>query len=382
MRILIVSGIFPPDIGGPARYVPTMAAKLAERGHAVTVVTLADDPAIVVPSYPFALVRIGRGLPRLRRLWRVVMTIRQLARAGDVVLANTLGFEAALAGMLARRPVVHKVVGDYAWERARNQGLFPGTIDDYQTAKKSVRLRLLDAWRNWPLRRAARVIMPSEYLRRLVIGWGVPASRTEVIYNAFEAGRRGISATSSRGNQPTIVTTVCRLVPWKGVAGIIEAVAMLPNHHLQIVGDGPLLDEMTALAARLGAADRVRFLGRLEEAAVQEVLRRSDVFVLNSSYEGLPHVVLEAMAADVPVVASAVGGTPEVVHHGETGLLVRSRDKEALVDALRRLAENSELRERLTAGGRALLAGEFSMIGMIDRTEACLSAVAGRVCTS
>ena len=333
MRIAISAGIFPPDIGGPANFVPRIARWLAGRGHTISVVCWSDAVEHDDSTYPFPVRRIARGRSRVGRSLATIAALRENAAAADLVFANTLDAEAHAAARLAGKPIVHKVVGDRAWEIARTRGWFDGTIDAYQTQRKSGPLRLLDAMRSYPLRRARRIFVPSAYLARLVARWGVVPGRIEVIPNATpidaENGTLRLPQFSGR-----TVATVCRLVPWKGVDRLIGVVAGMPDTRLVIAGDGPERAMLESIAARTGAGDRVLFLGNIDPADVRAVLAVSDAFVLNSSYEGMPHVVLEAMAARVPVVATDVGGTAELVRNGETGLLIPAGDDTALEAAL------------------------------------------------
>ena len=151
MNVLIVTGIFPPDSGGPASYVPKLATALCQRGHGVDVVTLSDGLDQDDKAWPFPVHRIRRQLFWLWRLVLTTWTIWRLSRGKDIVYVNGLSSEAALGAWFARRPAVHKIVGDYAWERAQGRNWFPGTLDEYQLAPKSLRLRLLDAIRTRPL---------------------------------------------------------------------------------------------------------------------------------------------------------------------------------------------------------------------------------------
>jgi glycosyltransferase involved in cell wall biosynthesis len=172
------------------------------------------------------------------------------------------------------------------------------------------------------------------------------------------------------------VVTVCRLVPWKGVDGVIDAVAQLPGVRLAVVGDGPERVTLAARARARGVEDRVAFHGSVPHDQVQRRLADAAVFVLNSRYEGFPHVVLEAFGAAVPVVAAAAGGTPEVVRDGVTGLLVPPRDCGALREAVRRVLTDADLRLRLVAGGREAL-GLYTVAAMTGATEAVLGAACG-----
>lgn len=368
MRVLLVSGIFPPDIGGPARYIPLLAAALTARGHDVTVISLTDSTA-ARPSYPFRVDLIPRRINKLWRVLRTVATVVKHARQRRVILANTLGFEAGLGALLTRRPIVHKVVGDYAWERARNAGRFSGTIDEYQGARKPWPLWVLDWWRTFPLRRASRIVVPSSYLRTIVGRWSRDLPEISVIYNTFHAEG---DAPPPLAVREKVVITVCRLVSWKGVPEIMQAMVPLQDYALWIVGDGPLREQLEQTARDLGIAERTVLHGAVEPTRVGALLRRAAAFVLNSSYEGLPHVVLEAMAAGVPVVATRAGGTSEVVVDGESGFLVNPGDTPALTESLRRVVEDPATSDRLVRAAHARIERHFSETAMIDATEELL----------
>ena len=378
MNILMVTGIFPPDRGGPASYVPRMAAALAARGHKVAVVCLSDRLDHDDSAHPFVVRRIRRGLfwP-----WRVLLTVCAIWRAAwrhDLVYVNGLGAESALGAALAGRPTVHKIVGDYAWERATGRRWFSATLDEYQTGAKTLRLRILDELRTFPLRLARKIIVPSAYLRRIVGGWGFAQEKIRVIYNSVPppGAAQGRAATLPAWGGRTLIT-VCRLMPWKGVDALIRLLPAVPETRLVIAGDGYMRAAYTTLASTCGVAERVHFLGDVPHPAVREYLRQADAFVLNSTYEGLPHVVLEAMAAGVPVIATDAGGTGEVVEHNVTGLLIPVGDASALQGAVERLWSEPELGRQLSAEAARRLHAHFDFEAMVDATEAILAANAG-----
>ena len=121
IKILIVTSIFPPDVGGPASYVPQIATALAEEEHRIILVTLSDQLDHPDDSeYPFRVVRLPRRIFKPYRWWQTVWTLFQLGRDADVLFVNGLAMEAALANVVLRKPMVQKVVGDLAWERATN----------------------------------------------------------------------------------------------------------------------------------------------------------------------------------------------------------------------------------------------------------------------
>lgn len=380
MRIVISTGIFPPDIGGPASYVPVMSRWLMDRGHSVSVICLSDDLDHDDAVYPFPVRRIRRGLFKPLRGLRTLLEIFRQARRADLVYVNGLGFESALASTLARVPAVHKIVGDSAWERARNRGWFGGTIDEYQDAAKGILLRSLDWIRTTPLRLARGIIVPSGYLRQLVTGWAIPAERITVVYNSVNNGASREAEVSSplcEFSGPTMIT-VCRLVPWKGLAALIDTLTAFGDLRLVILGDGPLEDTLRSRAQERGVGDRTLFMGHVPRNAVQAYLAAADLFVLNSSYEGLPHVVLEAMRAGVPVVATAAGGTSEVVSDGQTGLLVPPGDPEALRGAIREILNRPERARQLASSATTSLGTRFSFDEMVHRTENILTTACAR----
>lgn len=373
MKITMTAGIFPPDIGGPAKYVPRMAGSLAGKGHSVSVVCqtgTASDPADA--AYPFRLVRIHRHGPKPLLFVRTVLAIYRSCRTSDLLYVNGLALQAYLASRLSGVPMVCKVVGDYAWERARNREWFRGDIDAYQVAPKSPRFHLLELIRNLPLRRSIRIIVPSQYLKRLVSGWeGAASQKTIVVYNAVDKDSPGKAAQLAPFAGKTMIT-VCRLVPWKGVDSLIRVTARLKNVRLLILGDGPLRSRLEALTREAEVAERVLFLGNVPASSVADYLKQSDVFVLNSTYEGFPHVVLEAMAAKVAVVATSAGGTPELVEHGETGLLIPPGDEDALKAALEGILSGSSQGVSLTEKASRNLEANFSWARTEESTERAL----------
>ncbi|MGI8424681.1 MAG: glycosyltransferase family 4 protein [Chloroflexota bacterium] len=362
MRILVVSNLFPPDIGGPATYVPKVAGELSARGHRISVV--GGAPPDYVPDSdaerPYPVHRVSRGLPMPRRLLTASLTLLKAAREADALYVQGLAgpeMVAVLVGRLLGKPVALKIVGDNAWEYAIRKGLTADGIDVFQTAQYPLKLRLVRAMVHGYARLVARLIVPSEYLGRIVRGWGVSPERVVVIRNALTT--RSIDLARRASEQPalkrdlgivgSLLVTSARLYPWKNLDFLIDLVPRFPDGlTLAIVGGGPDHMQLAERARRLGVNGRVRITGGVPHEEVQRYLRAADVFVLNTRYEGLSHVLLEAMAAGAPVVASAVGGNPEVVRSGENGLLVPLDDGEAIVSAIDRLLADSELRDRLT----------------------------------
>ncbi|MBN2084377.1 MAG: glycosyltransferase family 4 protein [Anaerolineales bacterium] len=374
LRIALPTGIFPPDIGGPASYVPRIAEALTARGHEVAVITLADDPA-GGGAYSFPVRRIRRGMPRIPRMIRTISAIAASAREADLIFANGLFIEAAIAAAFARRKLVMKIVGDWAWERARNRGEKIPSVEEFQSRRQSPRSEAVKWLRARVTQRANAVITPSRYLMTVVAGWGIPARKIEVVYNALEAPPETEAARVPPFAGATLIT-VARLVPWKGIDTLVEVTAKRDDWRLLVIGDGPERRNLESLAVRLGVPERVIFTGGVPRKQVFAFMKAADVFVLNSLYEGLPHIILEAFAAGVPVVAASAGGTNEVVEDGVNGLLVPIRRMDLLAAAINRLVSEPGLRAVLTDGAQRTLRGKFQWETMVSGTEAVLYRVA------
>jgi glycosyltransferase involved in cell wall biosynthesis len=369
MNVLMITGIFPPDIGGPATYVPTMSSELLKRGHKITVMTLSDSLDHDDRSYNFPVHRIRRGLFKpLRFLFTVLRIVRE-GRGAQVLYVNGLYLEAVIANYLLRKPMVQKIVGDWAWERATNKGWVKDNFEEFQQCNYGLKVKLLKALRTFCVRRADSLITPSEYLASAVAKWGVAERKIVIVYNAVEilsAVRFSVPLTTRFK-----IVTVGRLVPWKQIAHLIEALVEIEDAGLVIVGDGPERSRLESLARVNNLNDRVYFAGQRSKEETSGLMAACDLFVLNSTYEGFPHVVLEAMGAGLPVVATAVGGTTELVRDGQNGVLIAANANGALSKTLIRLLVSSEERQRLAVGAEKTTA-QFRKSSMIDATEAAL----------
>jgi glycosyltransferase involved in cell wall biosynthesis len=338
VKVLIVSGIWPPDVGGPASHAPEVAAFLRKRGHQVEVVTTADAPP-ADEAYPVHWVR--RSLPAGARHAEGVRLVAAAARRADVVYTTGMFGRSSLGSLLARTPFVVKLTADPAYERARRWGLWRGSLEDFQRSAPLSTLPLR-VGRNADARAAAHVVTPSSYLRELALGWGVPAERATVLPNpapSLPKLRLRDELRRELGFDGPTLVFAGRLTAQKSLDLGIEA-ARRAGVALVIAGDGP---DRAALE-RLGGA---RFLGARPREAVLELFRAGDASLLSSSWENFPHSVVEALAVGTPVIATRTGGVAEVVRDGENGLVVEPGDVDALADAIARFFADAELQARL-----------------------------------
>jgi colanic acid/amylovoran biosynthesis glycosyltransferase len=193
-----------------------------------------------------------------------------------------------------------------------------------------------------------RLVTPDHWSKLHVVRCGLPLAELPEHAAAGEASR---------------LIAVGRLSPEKGHAGLLQAFATVSRDRdalqLVLVGDGPEAERLRALARELGIAERVHFAGRLSEQHTLIDIARADILVLSSFMEGLPMVLMEAMASGTAVIASRVAGIPELVEDGKSGLLFTPSNWDELAACMRRLVDDAELREKLTSGGRAAVSAEF-----------------------
>lgn len=379
MRVLLISNLFPPDIGGPATYVSRLANDLHQRGHSVQLLVCAEDPS-KGDNYPFPVRRVSRRIFMPLRMLIVLLWVLWYGRKADMVYVNGLELPGVLGSRLLRKPAALKVVGDFAWEYAVRHGWTNDGIDHFQTAKYGRKVELVRKLEHWYARNVDRVITPSFYLKSIVAGWGVPPERISVVYNALTSRFDGsISKDEARqrvGLLGTLVLTVARLYKWKNIDVLIKLVPDLPpESKLVIVGDGPEEEYLKGLAAEIGVADRVVFVGRVPQAQVALYLRAADVFVLNTRYEGLSHTILECMDVGIPVVATAVGGNMELIEDGFNGFLVPVDDRRQIVSAVRKLLYDRNVRDAFVQRSKEKVK-DASWDRLVDTTVGILDQVA------
>ncbi len=362
MKIILATPVYPPEFGGPATYTKGLAIKLRDE-HEVIIVAYASTSE-PIPGTTLFVASKRRPLPL--RLLKFTFDLFRASRGADVIYvqnAMAAGLPAVLVGMVRRIPVVLKFVGDEAWERASQQGNTEKRLEEFLAAPEggwSTALRMVI--QGFVLRHADIVTTPSVYLRNAIVRtYGIKNERAVVNYNAAVIDAEAVFSATPVPHQ---FVTTARLVEWKGLDGIIRATAILkkkyPDVKAVIAGDGPEEEKLKALAKELGVEGSVKFTGRISRAETWHLRKSSEVYVLNSTYEGLPHTALTSFAARIPMVATDIPGTNEAVYNEISGLLVPAGDDHALADAISRLFDDSVLRSRLIEGAEKILNDKFS----------------------
>jgi glycosyltransferase involved in cell wall biosynthesis len=345
-RVLLVITL--AEVGGAQSYVAALLPALAER-YEVVLAAHGEGPL------RGAAARVGARFVPLRHVRRPVNPLRDLAGLLELIAllrrerprilhasSSKAGVLGRLAAVAARVPIRFFTV--HGWAFSAYSGL-PSLL--YRVSDRLMA----------PLTTVTICVSETELAAGLEAGT-CSAERSVVIHNAVDVS----GALRSRHDRPTPrLIAVGRLKAPKDFLTLIRALATLPGQAFEalIVGDGPERSQIEAEIRRLDLQARVRLAG--ERSDVPELLAESDVFVLSSRSEGLPVSVLEAMAAELPVVATDVGGLAELVVDGETGILVPPGDEAALTEALGRVVADRELRRRLGTAGRARAESSFDL---------------------
>jgi glycosyltransferase involved in cell wall biosynthesis len=369
MEVLIVSGIWPPEVGGPASHGPDLGRFLLDRGHRVRAITTTSGAGPVDPGFPLVATRKDRS--RLIRQPAAALSLLRSAAGAGVIYATGMYGRSALASRLRRVPLVIKLVSDPAYERARRLGLFSGTLEEFQRSSNRGRVRYLEQARRLTLAQASGIITPSHYLAEIARGWGIADERLTVIPNPAPPIERSESRQELRERFglgfPTFVFAG-RLVPQKNLPLAVSALRRVPDASLVVIGDGVSRGELERAITAHGLGERVALKAALSRAEVLQWLRAADAAILPSDWENFPHAAVEALAAGTPVLATAVGGVPEIVETGVNGILVAPGDAQALGEAMASIAVDEALLGSLREGAQASSEnfGEAAVFGAIE----------------
>lgn len=367
-NLFIASGIFHPESGGPASYLKDLLPALQARGWSVRVLTYGDADT---SAYTYPVTRVPRRALPLR-LSQYAAAAQPHLRWADVVYVHTIDLPLLSA---RQAPRIIKIVGDQAWERCIRKGWIPPDedIDAFQSKSYGGIVQQQKRSRTQQVRAMDGVIVPSAYLKQMVMGWGVPEARIQVIYNALPSVNAPTPSQREARTQLGLdegpwLLSAARLERWKGVDHVIEALQHVPEARLLVIGDGEDRQRLEDAAQAIG--DRVRFLGWVSRDELALYMRAADYLVLYSGYEGLSHTLLESLHVGTPVIASAKGGNPEIVQQGVNGWLVPHVEVATLASTIQQ-ALLPGVRERFAQQAATGLR-RFAFDTMIARTDEAL----------
>lgn len=379
IRVLIATGIFPPDIGGPATMLEALSQGLAEKGMDVKILTYADH--IPGDSENKRIIRVKRHRHKIWSSLEYLLRLMALSRGSDVIYATdiySVGYFAYLTKLATGVPYIIRFAGDSAWETAVNQGWTRDYIVDFQNKEYDGKIKALKIRRTKILVQADGVIAVSDFLAGIAVMIGVEPGHIRTIYNSVDFIEAEPEPSlpdqirKSYGSEAKIIITICRLTPWKGVDGLIRMLSELRKSIatavLLVLGDGGEMDNLKKLAQEEQVGEAVHFLGRIRHDDIMAYLQAADLFILNSNYEGLSHVIMEAMKAGTPIVASRVGGNPELIRDGQDGILAAYNDIAGLKAAAQKILADDDLAGSLADSSRIRLL-DFDWKDNLDHTS-------------
>ena len=338
MRILLATPLYPPDSGGPSTYAKMLMDELPKRGIEVTLVKFGD-----VKHLP----------PGVRHFAYFFNCISHARRANIIYALDpvSVGLPAALAALVTGKKLLLRVPGDFAWEQGRQRFGVTDELDEFQTKKYSSRVERLRRVQKFVASRAVAIVTPSNYMQRVVSGWVSDTSKVKTIYSSVQLPVEYVlpqELPQGKAKQFKVVT-IARRVPWKGIEALERVVAREEGWSFMLLDGLPHKEAMGYVKA-------------------------ADTFALNSTYEGLSHALIETMALGTPIVATNVGGNPELITHGKNGLLIPPKDDIALHAALKQIEMHPE-EARVRAERAKEKAQQFSIDITIEKLVALLKSL-------
>lgn len=340
--------------GGAQSHVLELMTGLTYRGHETTIATgdegwLTEQlakiniKATIIPDLVHPIDPVND--------FKALLEIRRWLRKEQPDLLHAHSSKAGLIGRIAARTIgLPSVFTAHGWAF---------------TDGASITRKLVAVPSEWvAAKTGGDIICVSKYDHALARRFKIaPDTSLHTVWNGIDDVSDSVNPTI---NPEPVITMVARFAAPKDHSTLLHAVAAVSESpwRLRLVGDGPLLTDAVSLASSLGITDRVDFLGARTDVA--QLLASSDIFVLASRFEGLPISILEAMRAGLPVVASNVGGVPELVTD-KSGILVPASDPDSLATAIRQLVASHELRIRLGRNGRIKFKKDFRVEGMMEK---------------
>ncbi len=320
MRVLVTVGIFPPDIGGPATFVPKIAKYFQdELNYEIEILTLSDNKSSNIND-DFSVKRIDRNLPIIYRWLKTIFTIYKLGKNKDLIFVNGLGTEATIANIFLNKKIIRKIVGDPVWERAYSKAKISESFDEFQVKNYGFSISFQKKVRSFSIKKSDIVVTPSQHLKNFILNLGFK-NKIEIINNGVFIPEEN---TNIFTNDQINITIVSRLVSHKNIEKIIKAISDLnsPLINLNIIGDGPELNQLQKISLESNNKDNIIFHGKLNRDEIDHIFLNSDIYIQASNYEGLPHSLLEAMSYGIPVLCTPVGECKEILGNEDRGYVL------------------------------------------------------------
>ena len=365
MNILITAGIFPPDIGGPASFVPKISNFLIENGHNVKIICLAEVESNHTEDN-LDVIRIKRSKNLPIRWIKTIYQIVKNGRRSDLIFVNGLGVESTIANLIIKKQLIRKIVGDPVWERAYNKKRTTESFDEFQNNKHSFLIEVQKLLRNWSINSAEIVITPSDHLKSFVSGIGFSNKILKI--------NNGVDITDiKRANESKAdinLIIISRLVVQKNINIVIEAMKLLDNKNLKlsIIGEGGEFSKLESAIHDLNLQNRVQLLGKIDNNKISQFLLTADIFIQASDYEGLPHSVLEAINYEVPILSTEAGGCKDLLNDGERGFIIpMPPDKKVIAENISFIIKNKAEATKRADEAKAFINKKYNFLVQADQ---------------
>jgi len=363
MKILITTGIYPPDIGGPATYSKLLFDELPKRGIEVEVLSFGEV----------------RHLPKIIRHLVYFFKVIKRAKGVNIIYAQdpvSVGLPTMLANKFLRKRFFIRIAGDYAWEQGVQRFGVKDSLDTFSLKNNyGLFVKFFKKIQFWVAKRADQIIVPSHYFKGVIVNWGIQPEKINVIYNGIQLMSQNHLEVGPPSENEKVLLSVGRLVLWKGFKVLIEIMPEIlkeiPELKLVIVGSGPQKEELEKTIKELNLENEVVLTGQLEKEEVLGYMQKSDVFVLNTRYEGFAHILLEASNIKIPIITTDIGGNPELIENNHEGVLVKPNDREAIKNAVIKVFQDSAFREKIVQNAY-LKSKQFSIQNTLDNLDKLL----------
>ena len=338
MKVFIATPLYPPDAGGPATYAKLLKDEFPKKGVDVFICSFSSV----------------RKLPKIISHFVYLIKVLINSIGKDLILALdpvSVGYPASWVAKILNKKFIVKIVGDYAWEQGRQRFGVKDFLDNFLMKQYGWQVEFLRKIQKKVAKRAYKIIVPSEYLKKVVSQWGISNSKIEVVYNAIKISNDLPTKKEARellGIEDNVFYAVSagRNVLWKGFNALGSVFLDLREEDENI---------------------KLSIFHNLPHEKLILRIKSADVFILNTAYEGLSHILLEAMALETAIITTPVGGNIELIEDGVNGLLVEYNNNQAIKDAVLKLRNNPELKKELAIKAKEK-SNTFTLDNMINNT--------------
>ena len=319
MNILIATGIFPPDVGGPANFLPQLCEKISDENK-ISVLTLSNKK--YQNNGKYKVVGIDRNQNKILRTLLIIYWVIKLGKKTDLIFINGLWFETNLANFFLRKKTIRKIVGDPVWEKYLNKGGKLTDFDSFQSNFNNFKILFKKIIRNFFIRKANLIIVPSTHLENFVRNNCRYNGKILKVFN----GTRITNDKIIKKNKNNFLV-VSRLVKQKNLENTLLAFSEIIkndsniNFELNIIGDGPELENLLEITNKVNIKDSVKFHGKKFEKELEKFYLESNFFIQVSSYEGMSHSILEAINYENLIITSNFPGNTEILDNNLYGII-------------------------------------------------------------